>query len=392
VSALQHLNLQPPDLQQLNDRCDQDLVDAIGRLHVMTSALQADLLAFIAEYDSRALWERDGCRHMGQWLAGHLGVTVSEGLRWTTAAHALGKLPSIAAALRAGTLSFDKVLQLARFATLDTERDLLAWARRASVNAIRRKADLANRASLEESIDAHRERFLEWSWYDWDTRVGLEAMLPSDTGSEVIRAIKDLADSLPCVPAEDSTFEQRCADALVALCSAGPMPAKQPHVVLGIDLGHLAGDGPGGAVEDGPVLHPELARRFACDCRLQAVARDPGGHAVGIGRGSRNVPEWLMRELRFRDDGCTFPGCGTRRFLAAHHVVHWARGGATDLDNLVLVCSFHHKLVHEGGWTVKLGRTPDSVWTRPNGMRYEPGPPSIPVNNFAASLQQPDTS
>jgi hypothetical protein len=398
---LQRLNLQPPDLQHLqhpdlqhlNDRCDRDLIEAIGRLHVMTSALQADLLAFIAEYDSRALWERDGCRHMGQWLAGHLGVTVSEGLRWTTAAHALVELPSIAAALRAGTLSFDKVLQLARFATPETEKDVLAWARRASVNAIRRKADLANRASLEERSDAHSERFLEWSWYDGDTRVGLEAMLPADTGSEVIRAIKELADSLPRVPAEDSTFEQRCADASVTLCSSGSTSGgKQPHVVLGIDLGHLAGDGPGGAIEGGPILHPELARRFACDCRLQAVARDPGGHAVGIGRVSRNIPEWLMRELLFRDDGCTFPGCGTRRFLTAHHVVHWARGGATDLDNLVLVCRFHHKLVHEGGWRVALQGGREPRWLRPSGTPYEPAPPSIAANHLAASLEQPDTS
>jgi hypothetical protein len=375
---VQDQNLQQPDPQELNSRRDEDLIEGIGRLHVATSALQADLLAFIAEYDRRALWERDGCRHMGQWLAGHLGVTVSEGLRWTTAAHALLRLPAIAAALQAGTLSFDKVLQLARFVTPETEKDLLAWARRASVNAIRRRADLANRPSLDETGDAHRERFLQWSWYDGDTRVGIEAMLPVDTGSAVITAIKDLAGSLPSVPAEDSTFQQRCADALVALCSSGSTTGgNQPHVVVGIELGDLAGDGPGCALEGGPVLHPELARRFACDCRLQAVLRDPGGRAVGIGRTSRNIPSWLLRELLFRDQGCTFPGCGTRRFVAAHHLVHWSRGGATDLDNLVLLCSFHHKLVHEGGWKVTLQDGCEARWLRPNGRIYEPAAPQL---------------
>jgi Domain of unknown function (DUF222) len=116
-------DLQPPG--ELDDCSDHDLVAGIGRLHLMTSGLQAELLSFIAEYDRRRLWERDGCRHMGQWLAGHLGVTVSEGMRWTTAAHALEQLPRIAAGLRSGVLSFDKILQLARFATPETEKGAL---------------------------------------------------------------------------------------------------------------------------------------------------------------------------------------------------------------------------------------------------------------------------
>ena len=343
----------------------------------MTSALHRTLLSFVAEYDRRRLWERGGCRHMGQWLAGHFGVTVSEGLRWTTAAHALEELPLISAAFERGVLSLDKVLQLARFATPETEKELLAWARRASVNAIRRRADLANRPSLQETRTAIDERFLEWSWYDDGTRPGIEAMLPADGGAAVITAIEAVADRLPRVPEKDTTFEQRCADALVALASAGSQPSEgKAEVVLSADLRALGSDEGGCQFEGGPVIHPEVARRIACDCRLQAVLRDPGGRAVGIGRRSRNLPEWLMRELLARDGGCSFPGCGTRRFLAAHHVVHWARGGPTQLDNLVLVCSFHHKLVHEGGWRVKLAAGLEAVWLRRNGRRYDPSFPS----------------
>jgi hypothetical protein len=133
--------MQHDNLQQQSNRSDEDLVDEIGRLHVTTCQLQRELLAVIREYDRRRLWEPDGCRHMGQWLAGHLGVTVSEGLRLTTAAHALEHLPLISAAFETGMLSLDKVLQLARFASADTEKDLIKWATRASVNAIRHKAD-----------------------------------------------------------------------------------------------------------------------------------------------------------------------------------------------------------------------------------------------------------
>ena len=59
----------------------------------------------------------------------------------------------------------------------------------------------------------------------------------------------------------------------------------------------------------------------------------------------------MLRALRFRDRGCRFPGCERTSWLKAHHLVHWARGGGTDLDNLVLLCHAHHRLLHEGGWS-----------------------------------------
>ncbi|MDP9235306.1 MAG: HNH endonuclease, partial [Actinomycetota bacterium] len=316
---------------------------------------------------------------MGQWLAGHVGVTVSEGLRWTTAAHALEHLPVIAAAFETGVLSLDKVLQLARFATPDTEKDLLKWAKRASVNAIWHRADLANRPPDKVTRAAYRERYLWWSWYDDGTRVGIDAMLPADSGHAVITAIQGIAASLPREPAEDAGFEQRCADALVALATAPSQESEaRTEVVLSADLRALGSDDSGCEFETGPVIHPEIARRISCDCRLRAVLRDPLGRAVGIGRRSRNVPGWLLRELYARDHGCCFPGCGTRRFTAAHHIVHWGRGGPTELGNLVLVCSFHHKLVHEGGWRVTLRDGLEAEWFRPYGGRYQPGPPRAP--------------
>jgi hypothetical protein len=133
------------------------------------------------------------------------------------------------------------------------------------------------------------------------------------------------------------------------------------------------------ALEGGPGLHPEVAKRLSCDARLQFVLTDKAGNALGIGRTARNIPAWLMRELRHRDHGCTFPGCGTRAFLQAHHVRHWEHGGATDLDNLVLTCGFHHKLVHEFKWKVRV-KGPVVHWFYPGGRRYDPGP--MPPKRF----------
>ena len=79
-------------------------------------------------------------------------------------------------------------------------------------------------------------------------------------------------------------------------------------------------------------------------------------------------------DLRYRDFGCTFPGCGNRRFAQAHHIVWWGKGGRTDLDNLVLVCTFHHKLVHEFGWRLKREADGSVKWFRPDGTGYRAGP------------------
>ncbi len=370
---------------------DQDLLHSIGQLHAMASVVQRRLLAVIAEYDRRELWRRDGCRHMGQWLAGHLGMTVSAGLRWTCAAHALERLPRISAALEEGVLSVDKVLQLARFATPETEKKLLSWARRVGVNAIRHRADVANRPSLEETHNAHEDRYVRWWWCDADTRLAIDALLPAIEGAGVVAVLEDLAAKLPATPEEDASREQRCADALVAVTTGAASRRRDPQratVVIHAELQALGSDDLGCELERGPVLHPELARRLACDCRLEVVLRR-GSRVVGIGRRSRSVPEWLLRELLHRDHGCTFPGCGTRHFVAAHHIVHWGRGGSTDLDNLVLVCSFHHKLVHEAGWGVELEDDRHALWRRPDGAPYQPAPPpgKLEIDDFRAIPQ-----
>lgn len=147
-------------------------------------------------------------------------------------------------------------------------------------------------------------------------------------------------------------------------------------MVVHAELSALLGDDRFAELEGGGLIHPETARRLACDCRLEVVAQDRRGASVGVGRAQRTPPRWLRRQLLFRDRGCLFPGCGARRFLHCHHLEHWIRGGRTDLDNLGLVCSFHHRLVHEHGWDLELGPPGTAIWYRPDGSRYRLGPGS----------------
>jgi hypothetical protein len=191
------------------------------------------------------------------------------------------------------------------------------------------------------------------------------------------------------MPGEKDTVyaSARRADALVALCSARIAADPEPDratVVVHARLDGLEQDTGGCEIEGGPVIHPQAVRRLLCNARVQTIVEDAFGNVLGIGRLSRQAPAWMVRQVRHRDRECRFPGCGARRFTEAHHLRWWRHGGRTDLANLALICSFHHRLVHEHGWSVKRDRTGDLLWRRPDGTRYEsgpsPGPPMVLEN------------
>jgi hypothetical protein len=316
---------------------------------------------------------------MAHWLWMRLGISDWKARRWIAAAHALESLPRISEAFASGELGIDKVVELTRFASPDTEADLVAWARGVSCGCIRRKADLAVRRSIQDVQDADESRFLSWWYFDEGKRFGLEAELPAAQGAVVAGALERLANTLPVMPdEEDSHFAgARRADALVAMCStriAADADTDRSTVVVHARLDVLLANTGGCEVEGGPVIHPETARRLACDARVQTVIEDSAGQPVALGRTSREPTAWMVRQLRYRDFECRFPGCGSRRFTQAHHIVWWERGGRTDLDNLLLVCTFHHKLVHEYGWTVRRDTDGTARWFRPDGTRYFTGP------------------
>lgn len=366
---------------------DNRLISSLHEAHARVTSTQRHLLEIIAECDERELWRHDGARDTAQWLAAHLGISGWAARRWIHAAHALARLPRIKDAFECGRLSLDKVVELCRFATPDTEAKLLTWATRVSPAAIRRRADAATVSDPDDVKEADRTRYLRsWS-FDDGRRLGLEAQLAADQGALVMAAIDRLAGRLPPIVSDDDHDEEperatpedclaaRRADALVALASASIAAAQDPDratVVVHAEASALITGGANAELERGPVIHPATALRLACDCRLQAVVEDAHGHATGIGHTSRVVPRWLFRQLLQRDRGCLFPGCEAKAFLHAHHIVHWIRGGPTELDNLALLCSYHHKLVHEYGWWLVLDQPGTARWYRPSGALYDP--------------------
>jgi hypothetical protein len=124
-------------------------------------------------------------------------------------------------------------------------------------------------------------------------------------------------------------------------------------------------------IEDGPSLAVETAKRLACDASVVAIVEDEHGEPLNIGRKTRSISTPLQRALRSRDKGCRFPGCCNTRYVDAHHIHHWAHGGETKLSNLVTLCRFHHRAVHEGKVIINVLNDGAIRFLQPNGESFD---------------------
>jgi hypothetical protein len=172
-------------------------------------------------------------------------------------------------------------------------------------------------------------------------------------------------------------FESRCADALVDLAGEALATDADPDratVVVHVPAAWFrehddanVEEAIGAALESGVPLAAETLRRLACDARIQLIAEGDGQAAMAKSAVEHTVPFWLRRQLRRRDGGCRWPGCGRTRGVHAHHIVWFSRGGRTVMENLVLLCRRHHRAVHEGGWDIEGDPAGELRFLRPNG-------------------------
>lgn len=372
----------PPERDRIVELHQQDtklLIERVQVLHREIAERQRELLETLALLEKREAWIDDGANDMAQWTAMNLDVSRWKAERWLGAGRAFSWLPATADALGRGELGIDKVVELARFAEFDDEDALVRWAQTVPSGAIRRAGDLRSHDRVEQAEHDERTRWLQWQYADDGRRFLLDAELPSAQGAVVARALERLGEQIPVTPGEESAAHAgaRRADALFALCSArlaGDEDQDRATVVVHADLDVLYDADTNAVIEGGPVIAGPTVQRLLCNARVQMVVEQPDGSVAGVGRMSREPTAWMMRQLRHRDGGCRFPGCDARRFTQAHHIEWWSRGGATDLDNLTLICSFHHKLVHEHGWSIERTHDGDLVWHRPGGARYRAGP------------------
>ena len=362
-----------------NEPSRDRLLDEIDAAHVRVGEAHLRFLEMIVLVERAEAWADDGARDLSHWLWMRYGISDWKARRYVDAANALRGLPATAEALRRGHVGIDKVVELARFATFDTEDGLIAWAAHVSAARIRQEGDVLRRIEEQEAGRDDEARSVSWSYRDEGRRFEMHADLPAAQGATVAKAIDRLSASIPSMPDESGAahIPARRADALVALCSARLADDPDPDratVIIHARAGGRADDRTGSEIEGGGMAHPSTLERLLCAARVETIHEDASGRTLGVGRVTRVPPAWMLRQVRYRDGGCRFPGCGTRAFTQAHHIVFWRDGGGTDLGNLALLCTWHHKLVHEHGWWIKGDAEHELRWYRPNGVKYRAGP------------------
>jgi hypothetical protein len=386
----------------------------IGELAAQIAAATCRWLELVAEFDRREAHESWGFHSCGAWVSWRCGVDPRSAREHVRVARALEGLPLVREGFGRGELSYSKVRAITRIATAEIEAELLEMARWATAAQLERLVRGYRRAvSLESAKAAHRERFLDCEWDEDGSLIVRGRLAPEDgalflkaleAGREAIRE-REQADAVasqggPAEPEPDSGDVREAprasrTNALAEVAErslaggSAPRSAGERHqVVVHAEAEALAGEGAeaGCRIEDGPAICSESARRLACDASLLPILHGPKGE-LDVGHRTRVVPAAMRRALQERDEGrCRFPGCENTRWVDAHHIVHWARGGETKLGNLVLLCSRHHRLVHEGGFS--LVRKPDGelVFRRPDG-RVVPSAPS-PARGSCAELRE----
>lgn len=376
-----------PELGDLDD----DQLEADLRAHASrAAALTAELIVLIAELVVRGVWAGSGAKTPGQWLSWKVGMASSTARDHVRVGLALRGLPQVRARFLDGSISYSKVRAITRVTDADSEEMMLNFADSCPAAELERIVARARIAARAHGIEA--EPLLASDPSDAtnaNARVEDVQCLRRADGSVELRIRLDEADAHrameqlgwlashddavdPSIPINarraiafanalnvamdrapaDSSGEDR--DRLVV--EARAVPAR-PEVNAA-----ASAEAPGGSGRTRrlvPRLHgrrPAMSvwtlERLACTAVTTHVATDECGTPLDVGRRRRAPTAGQRRQLLHRDGGCRFPGCETKVGLHAHHAIEWQDGGMTDLDNLVLVCHFHHRFVHNADWRV----------------------------------------
>ena len=346
------------DRDRLRECSSEDLTRSARQLGAVLTATHAALLEIVAVVDEREHWRSDGCLSLEDWIAFTFQVGRTTARDWADAARALGELPHLSAAFASGEMSWDKTKAVATLASTASDEALTAEALETDVKHLERAARKARAISLEDANARHRDRFFALRRSISMGGVRLSGFLPDADGETVIKAIERLADDVP-KDAETGfypPFDQRCADALVDMASQvlsgqQPVHGERTMIVAHVDLSERGAE-PHPECASGITLARETIARLMCDAVVEPVFEE-AGFTIGVGRKRREPPQWLRRALVERDEGCRFGGCTRTRGLHAHHIRHWLAGGPTNTNNLVMLCRYHHRLLHEGGWSLR---------------------------------------
>lgn len=385
-----------PDMSRHEAR--ERLEDEITELAAHINAANYDLLVLIGCYDADKGWAEHGLTSCAHWLQWRCGTNLGVAREKVRVARAVPGLPQISAAFREGRVSYSKVRAMTRIAKPENEACLLNVARHGTAHHIEKMVRNYRRCQrlklLQEDRRNHALRELSWN-VDEDGCWVMKGRFTPEQGALIQKALERALDELfderqdehPDVAAatprggvdewmRPQPVATRRADALERLADAflagdsGTASGGDRYLInLHTEADTLQADGDGAEAEceDGGRVTAETSQRIACDASVVRWREDEDGEPLNIGRKTRTIPPAIRRALQRRDGGCRFPGCSCRRFVDAHHIHHWADGGETSMNNLVLLCRRHHRLVHEGGFGVHSGAGNEIWFSYPTG-------------------------
>jgi Domain of unknown function (DUF222)/HNH endonuclease len=335
------------------------LQDELATLASHLSAGMCRWLELVAELDRRTA--SADVSPTAKWLAWRCALDQRTAREHVRVARRLPELPLIQAAFARGELSYTKVRALTRVAEESFEEELLQLAFALTAAQLERALGAYRRVSVNEARERQENAHVSWYWDD-DGSLVLTGRLAPEEGAIFLRALEATKDGLrrDGQKAAGGSAEPRRvtnAEALVAMTDSqlATSPAARSggeryQVVVHVEAEALsAAESAGCQLADGPALSAETVRRIACDASLvTSLERD--GEPLNVDCKRRTVPAAVRRALERRDRRCRYPGCEHRLGLDAHHIQHWAHGGETSLENLLLLCRMHHRLLHEGGY------------------------------------------
>jgi hypothetical protein len=346
------------------------------------SAATYRFLVLVRTFDERVAWGDWGMRSMAHWLNWRCGIDLGAAREQVRVAHAIAALPLTAAAMAAGRISYSKVRALSRVATAANEDFFLGVAEYGTASHLEKTVRLVKRGlAIDDAsrLAAMVER-CTCDWYhDDDGMLVLHARFMPDDGARLVKAIRTLESSDTSVPL---AARRTSALAMVAeaACAPNGCGASVPEIVVHVQTVAASADAApsetSAHIEDAAAVSTTTAERLCCDAGVVPMLEGQDGELLSIGRRSRTIPPAIRRAMNARDQGCRFPGCTHTRFLHGHHIQHWAHQGETSLSNLVTLCSFHHTLVHEGGFSIVRTASGDIACFTPAGRRIEAAAPT----------------
>ncbi len=352
------------------------LREELIRLRRVIDRIEVEFATVAGVFAATEEEEWQGCLSPSQWMRLECGMTAGAAANAIAiGSHATALVESIAAveegrlgfahlALMAGTA---RAFQSSPTATAFEERPLLDQAVTHDLTRFRTDCAHVRHAHDAQAFQAEQLKDVEYRTLVVRTAEGgavfIKGFLDPVGGATLCTALDSLA--RPKGREDDRPRDRRYADALVELAGHGldasllpRVGGQRPHLQVTTSLETLVGTAgaPAGMVERaGPIATPTV-QRLACDASVTRVLLGPDSAVVDVGRARRLPSGPMRRALHARHRGCEWPGCDRpASWTAAHHIKHWAHGGSTDLENLVLLCHRHHWLVHEGGWELVRG-------------------------------------